>query len=489
MRRTLILSWIVVMGPALLAGCPDRTLTRVVPEQVKEDGPKVPVEINRNVDILFVIDNSLSMEEEQDELADNFPRFIEVLEGIEGGLPNVHIGVVSTDVGAGQIVPGAGCTQIGDDGGLQAVARGSCQAPGDRFIEDIADPDDPDVRIRNYDPAVASLEDTFSCIARLGTLGCGFEAPLESMYRALKDEKGLNTGFLRDDAFLAVVFITDEDDCSFANSKMFDDPRGTLDDPLGPLSSFRCFEFGVQCSQVADPRAPGTRRNCQPRKEAPSQDGEPPFMRDVDFYVDFLKNELGKNPADIIVAGIIGDAEPVTVEFIAGDVNDPRDRVELAPSCTVEGTGGGPPRTAAAPAVRLEYFLDQFPQRHTSTTICNDDLSSALTLIANLLAEVIGNACMKGDIDTDKETPGIQEECTVSDVQNPDTIFQQETLIRKCTTGPPGPEEALPCWYLEDDPVACIAPAYPSGKSLVVERDDGVEVPRGTFVVARCVVQ
>ena len=39
------------------------------------------------------------MLDEQTNLKNNFPNFINVLNSIEGGLPNIHLGVVSTDLG------------------------------------------------------------------------------------------------------------------------------------------------------------------------------------------------------------------------------------------------------------------------------------------------------------------------------------------------------------------------------------------------------
>src|SRR6185295_11726692 len=67
-----------------------------------------------DLDLLFVIDNSRSMEREQTNLVRNFPRFMEALEKLPGGLPNLHVGVVTTDLGAGQSAVG-GC-RIGGDG-------------------------------------------------------------------------------------------------------------------------------------------------------------------------------------------------------------------------------------------------------------------------------------------------------------------------------------------------------------------------------------
>ncbi len=474
MRRLLNLSLMSFIAAAVASGCTSREVAQVEPRPDKVDGPRVPVEINRNIDILFVIDNSGSMQEEQIQLNENFPLFINVLKEIEGGLPNVHIGVVSTDVGAG---PGInGCEGDGDNGELQFAPRVSgCTGPTDKYIMDVQDPGDPALRITNYDSG-STLEETFSCIASLGTGGCGFEQPLESMYRALLDPNNLNQGFLREDAFLAVIIISDEDDCSTEDNRMFADQNATLESELGPLNSFRCFEFGVACEPDNNIRSPGQRQECGPR--VGSQ-----FMYDIDRYAAFLKNELNKDPADIIVAGIIGDTGPVEVVVASDDTST---KAVLQPSCEVRDEENNLLLTEAAPAIRLKAFLDLFPQRNTFTTICNEQLDGALVLIANLLKEVIGNPCMKGNIDTDPNAEGIQEECVVSDVRFPDTVFQEETLLPRCTTNPPNTSEA-PCWYLEDNP-ACTPPTFPSGKALVVERN-GAEVPSGTVVIGSCVVQ
>ena len=288
---------------ATLAACPDREVARVDPRQNREQEKEVPVQINRNLDILFVIDNSGSMREEQASLVANFNRFINVLDNIEGGLPNVHIGVVSTDIGAGPYGI-MGCTGNGDNGILQnAPVGGACDTPGpERYIVDIAN-DDGVTRTNNY---TGTLADTFSCISELGTTGCGFEQPLEAMRRALNGSNAQNAGFLRDDAFLAVIIISDEDDCSAEQVSMFDsDPSlDNVNSNLGPLTSFRCFEFGVECTPDA-PRTAGPRQDCATRLNSQ-------YMYNIDEYANFLKT-LKEDPGQIIVAGIIGNPSPVTV--------------------------------------------------------------------------------------------------------------------------------------------------------------------------------
>jgi hypothetical protein len=443
---------------ALAAGCPNREVSKVDPSQVKEGYKDIPVEINRDIDILFVIDNSGSMAEEQASLSNNFNRFISVLQNIEGGLPNIHLGVISTDVGAGPFNI-SGCSGNGDNGQLQSAPNGSCTPPSGAFISDIDD--GVGGRIKNY---TEDLAVTFSCIARLGIDGCGFEQPFESLKRALNGSNPTNAEFLRPSAFLAVILITDEDDCSTSDTNMFDTAQNSVSDPLGPLSSFRCFEFGVRCDPDT-PRTPGPRQDCEPRNDSS-------YMYGVDEYVTFLKG-LKEDPNMVIVGGIIGNPTPVTVGV--DDDNNP----ELDPSC-VSASGD------ADPGVRLSFFLEAFPQRSTVTTICNEDLSDALILIAELLAKVIGNPCIEGNIDADPDVEGVQYECQVSDVRYPGEDRQEETIIPECNLPVTEPASPLPCWHFVPDVGAC--PDTPTNLTLLVERGSG-SVPTGTHVVARCVIQ
>ena len=118
----------------LLAGCPDRTISEVNPQQGRVEYKDIPVTVNRDIDILFVIDDSPSMLDKQTNLKNNFPNFINVLNTIEGGLPNVHIGVVELGpryegrcatrragpgIGSG---PGS-CSGNGKNGNLQTSGR------------------------------------------------------------------------------------------------------------------------------------------------------------------------------------------------------------------------------------------------------------------------------------------------------------------------------------------------------------------------------
>jgi hypothetical protein len=434
----------------LASACLGRELAKEEPDTSGQQHQFIPVELERSFDILFVIDNSGSMAEEQESLAQNFQRFMAVVE--TSAVSSVHIGVVSTDMGAGGYAIG-GCSTSGDEGSLQSQPRSpDCQGPDGAFIRHVVEPSGN--ISRNYE---GELGDAFSCIARLGTDGCGFEQPLESMYRALDGTNPKNAGFLREDAYLLVVFITDEDDCSVFDTRMFDTSQQSMSDPLGPLSSFRCFDFGVQCSPDA-PREPGVKESCQPREGSP-------YMHDVTRYVEFLRG-LKVDPGKVLVAAITGAPGPVEVTL------DGNGNAELAPSCQA-ATG------SAVPPVRLRSLLEAFPYRNRLESICNEDLSEALISIAQGFLEHM-NPCLRGDLyDSDHDASnGVQPECVVSMVSYPGTDQETHTRIAECDTATA--DEF--CYAIRHEPEICPDTETQLALSLVMQS----AAPPGARLDVRC---
>ena len=129
-------------------------------------------------DVLFVIDSSGSMAEEQDALATNFPVFLAWF--LDSGV-DYHIGVISTDMydpeHTGRLV----------------------SSEGERWIE----------------PATVDADGRFAAMTRLGTDGANDERGRAAAYTALAlRDDGANAGFLREDAFLHVIVVSDEEDNS-----------------------------------------------------------------------------------------------------------------------------------------------------------------------------------------------------------------------------------------------------------------------------------
>jgi hypothetical protein len=459
----------------LLAGCPDRTISEVNPQQGRVEYKDIPVTVNRDIDILFVIDDSPSMLDKQTNLKNNFPNFINVLNTIEGGLPNVHLGVVSSDLGTKGATdaaagPGIGsgpgsCSGNGKSGNLQT--GGSALVSG-TFISDTKNSDN--TRTTNY---TGSLANAFSAIASLGASGCGFEQHLEAAKRALNNNPA-NAGFLRPNAYLALIFIQDEDDCSFAKSTILGNDTATL----GPLQSFRCNRFGHTCAQGG---ADSTAMNAVGPKGGCVSNDNSAYLTKVGDYVSFFKG-LKSTPENVIVAAIAGPTTPYEVELRTppgGGTAIPA----VAHSCTYNGANGP---EVADPSTRLKQFLDQFPNRSTFSTICQQDLSGALTQIAQLLRTVIGSPCIEGKLaDVDPTTAGPQYDCSVSDVRNYGKANQTEEVLPQCNNASaPASSTNKPCWSIQTDTMNCTAGDH---LTLKIERNEAPAAD--THVISYCVTE
>jgi hypothetical protein len=375
---------------ALLAAC-DRSVDLGTGYRTMADTPTSPV---RDLDVLFVVDNSGAMGDEQELLAGAVGAFLSTLDDRVGERPNLHIGVTSTNVGTGPVDGGGdACAGQGDDGRL--LVREDCPALDRPYLLDVADPDDPAApRIINYPEG--QLAETLGCMTRLGNTGCGFEQPFEAMRRAVDRS---TDGFVRPGAMLLVVLVSDEDDCSAFDREVFDPTQDDRDDPLGELSSFRCFEFGVTCDQP-DARVVGPRTGCAPRRDSPYL--EPPAT-----YAEFLRDMKG-GEGMVIVAAMTGDPTPVEVR--EDRTKDPN---ELAindlcpqPDQPVEGAPG------VAPAIRTHALLDALP-RHLSSSLCDTDMTAHLRRLASATADhLLGTQCLWATpFDSDEARDGIQPTC------------------------------------------------------------------------------
>ncbi|MFH1469952.1 MAG: hypothetical protein ABIO70_36545 [Pseudomonadota bacterium] len=142
-------------------------------------------EARAEVDILWVVDNSESMEAEQTRLARRFDTFVEYMDEVET-LMDFHLGVVTTDMS-------------GDN-----TMRG-------RLLGD------PAVLSRDVEGWV----DLFKQRVQVGIEGSGMEQGIEASWAALSEPlvSDVNAGFLRRDAMLVLIYVSDENDCS---------DRGTL---------------------------------------------------------------------------------------------------------------------------------------------------------------------------------------------------------------------------------------------------------------------
>jgi len=467
-RLALLLSGFVVFwAPLASGGCGRTELDAALPLPTGspiQTAPTFNESVNSDLDIVFMIDNSGSMQQEQENLARNFPVFISALESLPEGLPNVHIGVVSSDLGAGKYAgPNVeGCTKIGGDGGVfQASPRGmggACTSfPRPESYLSV------NGTKQNF---AGDISSAMSCIAQLGTRGCGFEHQIAAVWKALGGDVGgvpaVNKGFLRDDALLAIVLITDEDDCSAPDDTDLFDPSQTLiTDPLGPVDSYRCNEFGHLCDGVPPPRTmPAMNlQNC-----TSNENGK--LMRIADF-VSFFKG-LKANPDDVIVAAITGPTTPYSVTLSNVRIRgtqmfemEPR----IVPSCT--STNG-----EAAPSVRIRQFVDAFGDNGTFESICEGDFSPAMARIGDKIAGRIRHQCLEEPpVDRDPTRPGVQANCEVYQETNT-SDGPVRSSIDSCDDVPP------PCWRIQSD-----STCPGTGTEVIVDRGSVPAPPRTSITV------
>ncbi|HFE44206.1 MAG TPA: VWA domain-containing protein, partial [Nannocystis exedens] len=90
---TLLTTSLLTFAAIGLPGCLDHPVKEVEYEGSIEGDGTVLIEGNREVDVLFVIDNSGSMAEEQALLAANFKAFVDELDAVDA---NYRIGIITT---------------------------------------------------------------------------------------------------------------------------------------------------------------------------------------------------------------------------------------------------------------------------------------------------------------------------------------------------------------------------------------------------------
>jgi len=478
--------WFVLaalLAPALPA-CTSHRLAEPTPSTRTLDKHRYSQSVNRKLDLLFMVDDSPSMAPLQTKLSQQLGHFIDALaEPTTGRLPDLHVAVVSSSFGGGAWSNVNQCQSghhPGDDGGkfLQGpggARHGACTMlhAGQTFLAN----GDGSSSSANYD---GDIRDAFKCMALLGDDGCGFESQFQSVYYALykgsQPDDPDNGGFLRDDALLAVVMVTNEDDCSVAGNSLLLDPGvNSVSDPtgLGALQSYRCNEFGHLCDGHAPPHdAPNgtvTLQNCvsaetdgktDPNVHAPDGSPDPsmghlwPTVADLTAFMKRLKG----NPDDVLVAALAGptvDDDGQSLYRVVGQAN-PSANGEIDPmvahSCTHPSQDPGMPEYAD-PAVRIRQWVNAFDGNGVFYPICADDFGAPMKGIADKINKHLKNTCVAGDIAlADATDPSKGHDCEVTVPATSGGSARR--VLPECTpsTGAPG---NAPCYRLAFDAPAC----------------------------------
>jgi hypothetical protein len=485
-----LLRWAALGGVApVLWACQARTLEKPELKPSQTYLKTFAQAVNRNVDLLFMVDDSSSMRLSQTNLLNNFPTFMTALQSAPQGLPNIHVAVVSSDMGAGY-GDIAGCTASGgqsnpggDRGVFQYTARGTCTAtnlqPGATFISNVGGQ-------ANY---TGNLADVFTCIAALGENGCGFEHQFGSVLRALGAD-GMpppqeNQGFLRPEAYLVVVFITNEDDCSSAVEPQFFDIQSNWNQGSQLGESFRCNEFGHLCTM-------GGGAPMHPSRTAPNNDvtatvnydscvsdDTSGYLLSVKDTADRLK-ALKSDPSQVLVAMINGPATPYQVHWKAPSMADTSCGAascpwpEITHSCTDTAD-----MSFADPGVREAQLASEFGSNGLVLSICDTSFAPSLGQIANLINAALVPPCIPGTVAN--KTGTTDPDCTVISHTSNGSGGTIDSTVPYCGSN----GAAAPCWQL----MAGTCTGGGTGQIVSVSQDPSVSTSTAQNATVNCALQ
>jgi hypothetical protein len=402
------------------------------------------------IDLLFVIDNSGTMIEEQINLSENLPLLLDALLALvdEQGNPlepDINIMFTTTDVGHPH------CTPFQPNNYMPALGAPRDQACIDRLddFEGLGSnaPEFPEACTTGCPRAVEpvgpfihlegpmatttnvpgnDISGAMQCLAPQGINGCGYESPLEAMIQAINPAAAWNQGshpFVRDQGVLAIVIVTDEEDCSVRPPEghaYWEDPMDTyweINPETGtktqPTSAV-CWNAGVECTGL-DPD--GVYEECH--------SVEHDVLHPLERYSAYLQTELiDMQDKEVVMLGILGvpsvtqhndelphqpiqggvdelvyrqwqdglyplgDILPIEDEDVTADMK--QFEFGIGPGCTGEdGMGGFSGQ--AIPPVRIKEVCQSLDEddkvRCCIESICDTDFSGAFQCLAGVIQQ------------------------------------------------------------------------------------------------------
>jgi hypothetical protein len=439
---------------------------------------EIPTKINHALDLLFVIDDSWAMAPMQQKLVNQISSFFGILDQIPGGPPDLHVAVISSDLGApGDVTKQIGCTNSGDAGAFQATPRGTCTvttlASGATFLSDDGKGQ------RNFS---GPIENVVACILPLGSKGCGFGNQLAAISRALGADGSPppagNASFLRPTAFLGIIMLTNNDDCSAPPDTTIYSLNGgpqSLANPDGPLTSYRCNggpRGGHACTDLS------TGLTIVPPLTPPADaTGRPPVLQlaachdndtgssaliPVDQLVQQIKGLKADPDNQIVVVALAGPTYPYGIQWLSGTSGELWPQVMH--SCGLPGGGLNPEATSLPtdgsfgdPAVRISQFVNAF-SINTFGSICDPNYYGRMATVTTMLGGVVQQSCLAiGAVQRDASgTPA----CTVVTHLLDPTGKMSDLLVPSCDEN----GNAAPCWTLSSD--TCVSGSFAFGLTL-----------------------
>lgn len=432
--------------------------------------------VRNGLDLIFVIDDGPAMAGWQSALAVQLPAMMRAFAQTGWHSPGIslHVGVISSDMGVAAAANAGipGCSASGDAGDLRNQPEAMCAdttlessaafidttiattlGPPPTFISDAG-------TMSNYttpdDASGSGLATVFQCIAQLGSGGCGFGQPLAALERALGADglppPAANAGFLRPDAYLGIVFISNQDDCSAPPGATLFSPDDLAD---GPLTSYRCNHAGHLCQDASgnlvapplEPPANATTVNGVPTLSfANCQSNEAGALTPVSKFVADIR-ALKSDPEQILVTGIVGPPSPYAVQWEPNPAGGPASPA-VVPSCGAESADGS--GAFGEPGVRLTQFIESFPNS-VVTSVCDADYTPVLRAFSPGEDERGRPPCLPANLQMRTDQAGNSyPDCAVTEhLQTFDSA--QVIPLQACAVAPAG----SPCWSIDDTDPAC----------------------------------
>lgn len=437
-------------------GCQEYPFELRLPRRVEANEITEVVATVTPADILFVIDNSGSMGEEIAELQRNVELFVTELAKSDN---DFRVGIVTTDLecniptkscGTGgtsslsccNVNPDPPCTDQ-DTNGDSVIDASTCDAgrlrasPAGRRVFTRPAAAERDAWAQEL---VATIEE-----AKNDLNGSPFEAGLENARRAVACSVGdascpdsailqLNQGFIRAEADLVVIFLTDEDDCSVPSASTYQRPTnpGLLIDQAthfcAPTECYAHYGAGADSDGdgVDDWSDSVTAATQRLRCEGIDRQVNPPTLSPLDVFVTDLarlKGGVGRvRAAGILSAMPANDADlgysgSACINTLAGAspacgcIADQSDFYCLVTGVTNQQSMRLPPASptpsggcTAAPGGRYVTFLEQLATARIAAggrpdtlveSICENDYSETLYRIVNNV--ILTNCFSLGD--------------------------------------------------------------------------------------------
>ncbi|HEX7506327.1 MAG TPA: hypothetical protein VF550_06110, partial [Polyangia bacterium] len=462
----------------------------------------VAIAPTRKVDIVTMVDNSPSMAPKISKLNAQFPKLMDALKDpSDGSLPDLHVAIIDSDLGTGGAYPIGPCAPknggiYGDQGHFQMLnATGCGVTSADALWLEYAKG-----QPLNYTGDISSV---FACLASgLGTLGCGDEHQLQAFEFALvaggigNEQQQL---MLRPDAYLGLIFLSDEDDCSAApNDGMF----GDKPELQGEMPSLRCATRAHSCGgtklATSGPGYPTTSsfthafNDCQARTDSclnPTDTSTPTDcspLKDIRSLANELKSLKEDPDNQILVAGIFGwprsDADMVSAQYKIAPVPNPNtadtqhptvydtwpvcyDPDHLPSPATTDVATGFDATAAgwgATGGLRESAFIDEFGVNGLKFSICEPDFAKSMATIGGTVAKKVQNLCVPYKlVDIDSTTAGIQADCRVAfrvavmDSSGMLSYDESALGLPQCPANAVNGNVSTDCWQLTSDKTKC----------------------------------